>query len=108
MSAPLDGDAQVALLEELMASVSDAITAMVDWNIEAFHASLARQMSLCAELAKFPQPTSQAAAEAARRTLALNRVYRRMVEHSVQWTRTLNSMNPAGNDADSGRNCFRG
>ncbi len=107
MSAPDGGDAQVALLEELMASVSGAISAMVDWDIEAFHASLSRQMAICAELAKFPQPSSQAA-ETARRVIALNRVYRRMVEHSVQWTRTLNSINPAGNEPDSSHNCYRG
>lgn len=106
---PADGgDAQVALLEKLMASVSDAINAMVEWDVEAFQAAVARQMALCAELNQFAQAPSATASDAAQRVQALNRVYQRMVAHSIQWTRTLQSMMPSGSESDSGRNCYRG
>ncbi|MDR3764970.1 MAG: hypothetical protein P4M01_12835 [Acidobacteriota bacterium] len=108
MSSAESGDAQVALLEKLMASVSDAIQAMVEWDVEAFHAAVARQMALCAELNQLSHPPSTGATEAAHRVQQLNRVYQRMVTHSIQWTRTLQSMLPVDSGPESGRNCYRG
>ena len=79
-------------LEDLHAAISDAIAALVAWDITALQSAVDRQTVILRDL---PHPSSQdqvAEAMTARKIQELNRVYDRLLQHSVHWTRTIQSI----------------
>jgi hypothetical protein len=85
-------------LDALQSAISDAIKALVDWDIAAFHSAAERQSEICGRLAGIKNGWSQSpdATEAARQVQKLNRVYDRLLQHSIHWTRTVGSILEAG------------
>ncbi|MGC2210605.1 MAG: hypothetical protein WA532_10890 [Candidatus Korobacteraceae bacterium] len=80
-------------LEALLASISEAIDALVAWNLPAFQSAVERQREVCAHLAGHTEwRQAPNAAATARKVRELNRVYHRLLRHSMQWTRTLQSI----------------
>jgi hypothetical protein len=97
-SAP---SASPAELEALLAAISEAIEALVAWDHTAFQSVVERQRAICERLANLPAgsagaPLSPASVAAARKVRELNRVYDRLLQHSIQWTRTIHSILEAG------------
>jgi len=91
-------------LDLLLAAISDAIAALVAWDIHAFQLASDRQRAICDRLARYPsRPQLPATAATARRIQELNRVYDRLLHHSIQWTRTLRSIFEAGGHSLPGR-----
>lgn len=86
-------------LDDLLASISEAVEALVAWNHPAFQSAVERQRAICDHLARHTEwRSSPNAAANARKVRELNRVYRRLLRHSLQWTRTLQSIfEAAGN-----------
>jgi hypothetical protein len=84
-------------LDALLSAISDAIEALVAWDIAAFDSASERQSAICNRIARRPElhrlPTTAAAA---RKVRDLNRVYDRLLDHSVHWTRTIHSILQAG------------
>ena len=80
-------------LDALLSSISEAIEALVAWNLPAFQSAVERQRSLCDQLARHAEwrrgPNAPVAAQKVRE---LNRVHDRLLRHSLQWTRTLQSI----------------
>jgi hypothetical protein len=89
-------------LEALLAAITGAIEALVAWDITAFQSAVERQRLICERLARLPASEfsglhrSPATAATARKIRELNRVYDRLLQHSIHWTRTLHSIMEAG------------
>jgi hypothetical protein len=84
-------------LDALLAAISDAIEALVLWDITAFQSAVDRQSELCARIAASTDwSRDPAAPAAARKVQDLNRVYDRLLQHSVHWTRTIRVILQAG------------
>lgn len=80
-------------LDALLSDISDAVEALVAWNIPAFQSAIERQSALCERLALNPEWRQlPGAAATARKVQELNRIYDRLLQHSIHWTRTLHSM----------------
>lgn len=97
-------------LEALLAAIAGAIDALVAWDITAFDSAIERQRRICERLASIPcapaagsARLSPAAAATARKVRELNRVYDRLLQHSVHWTRTMHSILEAGGHSFSSR-----
>ncbi|MGA3128285.1 MAG: hypothetical protein ABSD13_16405 [Candidatus Korobacteraceae bacterium] len=112
-------------LDALLSAISAAIEALVAWDIAAFDSAVERQRSICDRLASLRCPTSAAvsrcgslpapagsspalpyspaAAATARKVRELNRVYDRLLQHSIHWTRTIHSILEAGGHSFPGR-----
>jgi len=119
--------------DALLSAISAAIEALVAWDIAAFDSAVERQRAICARLASaagspapaagspapaagspaLPDPApvagtpalphSPAAAATARKVRELNRVYDRLLQHSIHWTRTIHSILEAGGHSFPGR-----
>ena len=80
-------------LEALFSSISEAIEALVAWNLPAFQSAVERQRALCDHLVRHTEwsrgPNAPVAAQKVRE---LNRGYDHLLRHSLQWTRTLQSI----------------
>jgi hypothetical protein len=80
-------------LDALLASISEAIDSLVAWNLPAFQSAIERQREVCAYLDRHAEwRQAPNAAATARKVRELNRVYHRLLHHSMQWTRTLQSI----------------
>ena len=85
--------AEPSELDRLLCAISEAIEALVQWNIPAFQAAVDRQSAIC----EAPRPerknggSSPGTAATARRVQDLNRVYDRLLQHSIHWTRTIHA-----------------
>jgi hypothetical protein len=80
-------------LDALHDAISDAIAALVAWDLTAFQSAVERQRALCGVLARDSAwRQSPAAAASARRVRELNRIYESLLRHSMQWARTLRSI----------------
>lgn len=94
---PLTAAAESRDLDALLAAVSDAIQSLVAWDVAAFQSAVERQREICSRLRSQPGwrklPESQATA---RQVRELTRVYDRLLQHSVHWTRTIQSILQAG------------
>jgi len=90
-------------LDALHSSISEAIEALVTWNLPAFQSAAERQRAICGHLARHPEwHHAPNAAATAQKVRELNRVYHRLLRHSMQWTRTLQSIfEAAGNPSSS-------
>jgi hypothetical protein len=86
-------------LDALGAAIEEAIAALVAWNLPAFQSAVECQRTLCERLAcAAAWRQSPEAAAAAGRVRKLNRVYGRLLRHSMHWTHTLQSIfEAAGN-----------
>jgi hypothetical protein len=84
-------------LDALLCAISDAIAALVAWNLTAFQAAIERQSAICEHLALKPEWRQlPGTAVTARQVQELNRVYDRLLRHSVHWTNTIQSILQAG------------
>lgn len=100
-------------LDALLSAIAGAIEALVAWDITALQSASERQRALCDRLAGqlgVPRDVtgdvtadgsagllfSPASAATARKVRELNRVYDRLLQHSIQWTRTIHSILEAG------------
>ena len=84
-------------LDALLPAISDAIEALVAWNITAFQSAVERQRAICDRLALQPGWRQlPGAVTTARKVQDLNRVYDRLLQHSIHWTRTIRSIHQAG------------
>jgi hypothetical protein len=115
MSAPADplsdSPAGAAELDALFSAISDAIEALVAWKITAFQSAVERQHAICDDLALHPAWRQlPGAAATARKVHDLNRVYDRLLQHSIHWTRIIRSIHQAnGNPIPRGASVhFRG
>jgi hypothetical protein len=86
-------------LDALLTAISEAIEALVAWNLPAFQSAVERQRAICDRLARHSEwRQGPGAAATARKVQDLNRVYDRLLRHSMHWTRTLQSIfEAAGN-----------
>jgi hypothetical protein len=107
MSAP-PSSTQPSEFDALLAAISDGIAALVAWDIAAFDAAVELQREICAGIAL--KPASACIPAAARKVQDLNRVYDRLLKHSVHWTRTLHAILQTGGGSLSRRSPlhFRG
>jgi hypothetical protein len=84
-------------LDALLCAISYGIAALVAWNLTAFQAAILRQSAICEHLALNPEWRRHPnAAATARKVQELNRVYDRLLRHSVHWTHTMQSILQAG------------
>lgn len=97
-------------LDALSCAIAEAIDALMAWNPAALQAAIVRQSALCEHLALNPEWRNRpGATAAARKVRELNRVYDRLLRHSVQWTRTMQSILQAGGHTLPGASVhFRG
>jgi hypothetical protein len=80
-------------LDALLPAISDAIEALTAWNLAAFQSAVERQRAICDGLARHSAwRQSPGAAATARQVQDLNRIYDRLLRHSMHWTRTLQSI----------------
>jgi len=98
---PLTSEVSIAANETpdfdaLSSAVSDAIDALVAWDITALQSAVERQSAICNRLGANKLRWNPADAEAARKIRDLNRIYDRLLQHSVHWTRTIRSILEAG------------
>jgi hypothetical protein len=102
LNGPESVDPAAPELEALHAAISEAIDALVAWDNTAFESAVERQRAICQRLAaSLPArsagtPVSTDSAAAARKVRDLNRVYDRLLQHSIQWTHTIHSILEAG------------
>jgi hypothetical protein len=90
--API-GPAANSGLDALLSSISEAIEALVAWNLPAFQSAIERQRALCDHLARHAEwRQAPNAAASALKVRELNRVYHRLLRHSMHWTHTLQSI----------------
>jgi hypothetical protein len=83
--------------DALLAAISDSIEALVAWDITAFQSAAQRQSSICESIASDSWLTKHPPdAGRLQRVRELNRVYDRLLQHSIQWTRTLRAILQAG------------
>jgi hypothetical protein len=79
-------------LDALLCAISEAIDALVEWNIPGFQSAVERQSAICESLAlKQEWRALPGAAATARRVQDLNRVYDRLLQHSIHWTRVIHA-----------------
>jgi gamma-glutamyl phosphate reductase len=91
--------AESSELDALLCAISEAIEALVAWNITELQAAMARQSAICERLALKPELRRlPATAATVRKIQDLNRAYDRLLRHSMQWTRTLHAVFQAGGD----------
>lgn len=84
-------------LDSLLAAISEAIEALVAWDISSFESAVERQREICERLTQCSEWRAlPAAAATARRVRELNCVYDRLLRHSVHWARTIQSILQAG------------
>jgi hypothetical protein len=80
-------------LDALLSSIAEAIDSLVAWNLPAFQSAVERQRTLCDHLTRHADWSQDPnAAATAQKVRELNRVYKRLLRHSMQWTRTLQSI----------------
>lgn len=80
-------------LDALLAAISDGIDALVAWDVAAFQSAADRQSEICDRIAIHPRlPHSAEDAATVRKVCELNRVYNRLLQHSIHWTRTLRTI----------------
>jgi hypothetical protein len=80
-------------LDPLLSAISDAIEALVAWDIPAFQSAVERQSAIRDYLAvKSEWRQLPGAVAAARKIHDLNRVYDRLLQHSVHWTRIVHTI----------------
>jgi hypothetical protein len=98
IAAPIDPAANTGL-DALLSSISEAIESLVTWDLPAFQSAIERQRVICDHLARQAEwRRSPTAAATAHKVRELNRVYDRLLRHSMHWTRTLQSIfEAAGN-----------
>jgi len=84
-----------AELEALLSAIADAISALAAWDHPAFQSAVERQRAICQRL-QLGVPWAPEAVAPARKVRELNRVYDRLLQHSMQWTRTLHAILEAG------------
>ena len=105
---PTDGDSQNLPapdeFDALLSAISDGITALVAWDITAFQDASDRQRAICDRLAIHSEWRHQSNAVAgAKKVQELNRVYDRLLQHSIHWTRTIRSILDASGHSLQGR-----
>lgn len=96
-------------LDALLVAISDGIDALVAWDSTAFQSALDRQSAICLQICTRSAPAAGSAAlsdtlisapqyssATARKVRELNRVYDRLLQHSIQWTRTQRFILQAG------------
>lgn len=84
-------------LDSLLAAISEAIEALVQWDITAFQVATERQRVICEALASGDaELATPAKIEAARQVRKLNRTYGKLLQHSVHWTKTIHSILRSG------------
>ena len=84
-------------LDALLAAISDAIEALVAWDITAFQSAVDRQSAACNRIAANSNWSRDPATVAtARKVQDLNRVYDLLLQHSFHWTRTIRAILQAG------------
>jgi hypothetical protein len=86
--------ASPAELEALLAAISEAIEALVAWDNTAFESVVERQRILCEHLATLDASSFSPAT--AIQVRELNHIYDRLLQHSVQWTHTIQAILEAG------------
>jgi hypothetical protein len=87
-------------LDGLLSAISEAIEALVVWNITAFQSAVERQRAICDRLALQPEwRRLPGTAATARKIRDLNRVYDRLLRHSIHWTHTLQSIHQANGNS---------
>ncbi len=92
IAVPSDPAAPLGL-DALLSSISEAIAALVAWNHPAFQSAVERQRAICDQLARHAEwRRNPNAAATAQKVRELNRVYDHLLRHSLQWTRTLQSI----------------
>jgi hypothetical protein len=80
-------------LDSLQSAISDAIEALVAWNIPAFECAVDRQRAACDCLAvKSDWRQFPGTAATAKKIHRLSQVYDRLLQHSVHWTRIVHSI----------------
>jgi hypothetical protein len=99
---------QRAPFDELLAAISDAIASLMAWDVTAFQNAVDRQAAICAALSPDAGLRIHGSADSARKVLEMNRIYSRLLRHSIQWTRTLNIILQTGGDRRSKRAHFQG
>ncbi len=83
--------------DALLAAISDGIEALVAWDITAFQSAAQRQASICGSIVSDSRLTEHPPdAGRLQKVRELNRVYDRLLQHSIQWTRTLRAILQAG------------
>jgi hypothetical protein len=83
--------------DALLAAISDGIEALVAWDIAAFQSAAQRQSSICDSIASNSrQPKHPPDAGRLQKVRELNRVYDRLLQHSIRWTRALRAILQAG------------
>ena len=90
-------------LDALLAAISDAIEALVAWDIADFQSAVERQHAICERLARKTPGQCPADATTTRKVQELNHVYDRLLRHSIHWTRTIHAMLQTTGHADSRR-----
>ena len=90
-------------LDALLAAISDAVEALVAWDISAFQSAVERQQAVCERLARKAPCQPLADAATARRVQELNRVYDRLLRHSAHWAHTIHAMLQASGHTDCRR-----
>jgi hypothetical protein len=98
-------------LDALLAAIAEAIEALTAWNIPGFESAVERQREICERLGcqtewrKLPRTATTAS-----KVKELNRSYDRLLQHSIHWTRTIQSILRAGGHSLPGRGSvhFRG
>jgi hypothetical protein len=84
-------------LDSLLSAISEAIEALKQWNVTAFQAAVDRQSAICGHLTLRPEcHPLPGTVVAAKKVRELNRVYDRLLQHSLHWTRTMHSILEAG------------
>ena len=103
MSAPIDQAVIVPAapgeLDSLLSAIADGIQALAAWDMAAFEAASERQRAICDHFACKPDLRQlPSTAAAAKKVQELNRVYDRLLRHSVHWARTIHSILQASGD----------
>jgi hypothetical protein len=92
LANPVPAPAQ-AELDALLTAISQAIEALIAWNITGFESAVERQREICERLGDQPAWRHlPGIAAAACKVKELNRDYERLLRHSVHWTRTIQAI----------------
>ncbi len=99
------GEAQFCeALSDLSSAISIAIESLVAWDVPAFDVAVEHQREICERLAAHPEWGRSGLGRAmARNVHHLSRVYERLLQHSVSWTHTNQSILHSGCDPYRGR-----
>ena len=96
--------AESSELDALLCAISEAIEALMVWNVTAFQAAIERQSAICQHLTLNPEWRQLPGTVAtARKIQELNRVYDKLLQHSIHWTRTIHSIFEANGHSLQGR-----